>query len=83
MIGNTAITKSFFNQSCLERIENGQTIYVPIANLIATVPDGAKIPTNEQVQPLDQTLFDANQDIVSEDLDLFRSEVKKLLESKA
>lgn len=79
MIGKTAVAKNYFNQSCIKQEENGQTVYTPIANLIAMVPAGAKISTNEQVQPIDQALFDANQDIIVADLDAFRNEIKAIL----
>lgn len=82
MIGKTAVTRNFYNECCIEQTKDGQTVYTPIASFIAGVPDGAKISTNEQVQPMDLELFHANQEIVAADLDTFRNEIKALLNKK-
>lgn len=77
MLGKTAINKVFVNQSCVERIVNGEKVYTPIAQLYAAVSGNDKIPSNIQVTPIDQSLYIANKEIVEQDYNEFYQNMLK------
>lgn len=76
MLGKTAVNKTFYNQICVERVVNGEKVYTPIAGLYANVPEGTKIPSNINVNVMDQALYNANADMVAEDYKAFQAEIE-------
>lgn len=76
MLGIVAISKTYYSQICIERVVDGQTVYTPVADLCANVPDGTKIPININVDVRDRDLYTAHADEAAEDYAKFQKAIK-------
>ena len=75
MLGETAKTVQYYNQSCLKHEQNGEVMYIPVASMSIVVKSGSKIPSSVQVNPINLELYKLHEEEVDEDYNEFYKNV--------